>query len=220
MEINDETVIEKLDCVYNELPSSAKINISFGFVLQSVQNPEEFRYYYAADNNPVFLNPMVLSDDSDLNFIKSMLRQDEFLPNLINQRPDTKWKFYCVTNVNFFVFLSGVPLGCIEQLIPSALVKNPIVKCFLSDGEKKADHDNLCMFRALAYELHGSSELQQNTLELMQMFLSATRRDGETFPGIHEDDLPVLEAPVDRNIQVYSIFFDEQLEMFAELTRR
>ena len=93
MEINHETVIGKLHCVYNELPSSAKINISFGFVLQSVQNPEGFRYYYAADNNPVFLNPMVLSDDSDLNYIKSKLREDEILPNLINQRPDTKWKF-------------------------------------------------------------------------------------------------------------------------------
>ena len=57
-------------------------------------------------------------------------------------------------------------------------------------------------------------------MELMQTFLSATRRDGETFPGIHEDDIPVLEALVDRNIQVYSIFFDEQSDMFAELTRR
>ena len=138
LEIIHETVIDKLDCVYNELPSSAKINISFGFVLQSVQNPDEFRYYYAADNNPVFPNPMVLSDDSDLNYIKSMLRQDEFLPNLINQRPDTKWKFYCVTNVTFFVFLlSGVPLGCIEQSIPSTLLRSPIVKCFVSDCENK-----------------------------------------------------------------------------------
>ena len=221
MEINHETVIEKLDCVYNELPSSAKINISFGFVLQSVQNPEEFRYYYAADNNPVFLNPVVLSDVSDLNYIKSMLRKDEILPNLSNQRPDTKWKFYCVTNVTFFVFLlSGVPLGCIEQSIPSSLLRNPIVKCFVSDCEKRPYQDNLCMFRALAYELHGSNELQQNTMELMQMFLSATRRDDESFPGIHEDDIPVLEALVDRNIQVYSIFFDEQSEMLAELTRR
>ena len=77
------------------------------------------------------------------------------------------------------------------------------------------------MFRALAYELHGSKELQQNTMELMQMFLSATRRDDETFPGIHENDIPVLEALVDRNIQIYSIFFDEQSEeMIAELTRR
>ena len=76
------------------------------------------------------------------------------------------------------------------------------------------------MFRALAYELHGSNELQQNTMELKQMFLSATRRNDETFQGIHEDDIPVLEALVDRNIQIYSIFFDEESEMFAELTRR
>ena len=138
-ELSHETVINKLDFVYNDLPSSAKINISFGFVLQSVHNSDEFRYFYAADNNPIFLNPMVLSDDSDLNFIKSKLRSEDFLPNLINQRPDTKWKFYCVTNVTFFVILlSGVPLGCIIQNIPSILLKNKHVKCFVSDCEKKA----------------------------------------------------------------------------------
>ena len=221
VELSHEIVINKLDFVYKDLPSSAKINISFGFVLQSVHNSDEFRYYYAADNNPVFLNPLVLSDDSDLSFIKSKLRSEDFLPNLINQRPDAKWKFYCVTNVTFFVFLlSGVPLGCIQQPIPSALVKNPLVKCFISDGEKKPYQDNLCMFRALTYEIHGSDALQQNTLKLMQSFLSATRRVDENFPGIHEDDIPVLEEITGRNIQIYSIFFDEQSEMFAELSRR
>ena len=89
----------------------------------------------------------------------------------------------------------------------------------MSDCEKKPYQDNLCMFRSLAYELHGRNELQ-NTMELIQTFLSVTRRDGETFPGIHEDDIPVLEALVDRNIQIYTIFFEEQAEMFAELTRR
>ena len=54
----------------------------------------------------------------------------------------------------------------------------------------------------------------------MQTFLSATRRDDETFPGIHEDDIPVLEALVVRNIQIYSIFFEEEAEMFAEVSRR
>ena len=151
MEINHITVIEKLVCVYNELPSSAKINISIVFVLQSVQNPEEFRYYYAADNNPVFLNPKVLFDDSDFNFIKSRLREDEILPSPNNQRPDTKWKFFCVTNVTFFVFLvSGVPVGCITQHILSILLRNGYVKCFVSDCEKKPYQDNMCMFRTLA----------------------------------------------------------------------
>ena len=182
MEINHETVIEKLDCVYNKLPSSAKINISFGLVLQSVRNPAEFRYYYAADNNPVFLNPVVLSDVSDLNFIKSKLREDEILPNLINQRPDTKWKFYCVTNITFFVFLlSGVPLGCITQNIPSILLKNKHVKCFVSDCEKKPYQDNLCMFRALAYDLYGSVELQNKTIELMRCFSQRQREMTKRF---------------------------------------
>ena len=54
MEINHETLIDKLDCVYNELPSSAKINISFGFVLQSVQNPEEFRSTTQQVTTPYF----------------------------------------------------------------------------------------------------------------------------------------------------------------------
>ena len=76
------------------------------------------------------------------------------------------------------------------------------------------------MFRAIAYDLYCSDELQNKTMELMQMFLSATRRDGEKFPGVHEDDIPFLEELTDRNIQVYTIFIDDQSELYAELTRR
>ena len=116
MELSRERVINKLNFIYNDLPSSAKINVSFGFVLQSVHNSDKFRYYYAADKNPVFLIPIVVSDDSDLSFLKSQLGSEDFLPNLINQRPDTKRKCYCVTNVTFFVFLlSGVPLECLNN---------------------------------------------------------------------------------------------------------
>ena len=92
----------------------------------------------------------------------------------------------------FHFLLSGVPLGCMTQNIPSISLRNGYVKCFVSDCNKKPYQDNLCMFRALSYEIHGSDELQQNTLKLMQNFLSATRRDEETFPRIHEDDIPVL----------------------------
>ena len=122
---------------------------------------------------------------------------------------------------HFFVFLlSGVPLGCIQQSIPPSLLRNPLVKYFVSDCELKPYQDNLCMFRALAYEINGSVDLQQNTEKLTQMFLSATRKDGKSFPGVHEDDIPILEDLTDRSIQVYTIFIDDQSEMYAELTRR
>ena len=42
------------------------------------------------------------------------------------------------------------------------------------------------------------------------MFLSATRRDGETFRGIHDDNVSVLEALVDRNIPIYYIFLRKE----------
>ena len=64
-ELSQETVIKKLDFHYNDSPSSAKIIFSFGFVLQSLHNSDEFRCYHAAQDNAVFLNPIVLSDDSN-----------------------------------------------------------------------------------------------------------------------------------------------------------
>ena len=54
VELSHETVINKLGFIYDELPNSGKINISFGFVLQSVQSSVKFRYFYAADNTPFF----------------------------------------------------------------------------------------------------------------------------------------------------------------------
>ena len=92
------------------------------------------------------------------------MRSENILPHFFNQRPDTKWNFYCVTNVNFFLFLlSGVPLGCIEQPIPSALLRNPFVMCFVSDCEMKPYLDDVCIFCALAYVLNGGVDLQHNT---------------------------------------------------------
>ena len=144
------------------------------------------------------------------------MKSEVFLPNLISQRPDTKWKFHCVTNVTFFVFLlGGVPLGCIQQSIPPSLLRNPLVECFVSDCELKPYQENLCMFRVLSYELNGSVDLQQNSDKLTQMFLSATRKDGTSFP-VHEDDIHILEELTERSIQVYTIFIDDQSEIYVE----
>ena len=82
------------------------------------------------------------------------------------------------------------------------------------------------MFRALAYELLDfmnyliSDELQQNTMKFMQTFLSTTKKDGKNIAWVREDEIPIFEELIDRNIQVYINFFDQQSEVFAELTRR
>ena len=58
VELSHEKVINKLDFVYNDLPSTAEINISFGFVLQSVHNSNEFQDYYAADDKQYSCIPL------------------------------------------------------------------------------------------------------------------------------------------------------------------
>ena len=60
----------------------------------------------------------------------------------------------------------------------------------------------------------------------MQTFLFSLRgkKDSQIFAGVHADKIPileeltVLEELTHRNILVYTIFFDDQSEMFAELT--
>ena len=76
------------------------------------------------------------------------------------------------------------------------------------------------MFRALAYDLYGNEDLQQNTKNLLQQFLSELRTDGADFQGIDENDIPILEELIDRNIQIFTILLDDDSKMFAKLTRR
>ena len=81
--------------------------------------------------NHLFRNQVIISNDFDLNLRKTTLGGDNFLPNLLTQHPDTKWKFFCVTNVTFVFLLSGVPLGCINHPVISILHRHPVVKCFV-----------------------------------------------------------------------------------------
>ena len=153
------------------------------------------------------------------------MKSEEFLLNLISQQPDTKGKFFCVHNVTFFAFLLiGVPLGCTQQLISPSVLRNPLIKCFGFRLRNKTLPRQLvhvsCMFRALAYELNRSVVLQQNTEKLTHMSFSATRKDGNSFPGVHEDDILILKEPTDGIIQVYTIFIDDQSEIYAKLIRR
>ena len=76
-----------------------------------------------------------------------------------------------------FVFhLTDVPLGCQNALLPQAFLRHPFIKTFLSDSDKKPYHDNLCLFRAIAFEKFGSDGLSSSTKYLVSEFLSKIGR--------------------------------------------
>ena len=60
---------------------TVKLNIAFGFVLKSITNNDSFKYYYAADNNTVFLNPVLISQQSDLDALKESLDDENVIPD-------------------------------------------------------------------------------------------------------------------------------------------
>ena len=171
--LDDSFIEEKLDSIFADLDCTAKINFSFGFILRNSEDPDDFRYYYAADNNPVFLAPVTVSNQQDLEFIKDRIDKESFFENAIQQRPNTKWRFFSLTNVTFFVYLlPDIPLGCTEASFPNSLVKNKLIHLLLRDSEGKAYNDNLCIFRTLALHKYGPSNLATNTNQLLRQFLS------------------------------------------------
>ena len=93
---------DKLDAIFDEMSCTVKLNIAFGFVLKSITGNDSFKYYYTADKNTVFLNPVLISQRSDLDALKESLEHADLLENVTCHRPDSKWKHFSVTNVTFF----------------------------------------------------------------------------------------------------------------------
>ena len=120
-----------------------------------------------------------------------------------------------------FVFhLTDVPLGCQNALLPQALLRHPLVKTFLSDSDKKPFDDNLCLFRAVAYEKFGSGGLAVATKYLVSEFLSKTGIDSKSFTGVLPNEIHDVEQIVQMNLQVYSICFDEKQNLIGELSHQ
>ena len=175
-------------------------------MLQNIQNPGEYRYFYAENNNPVFHFPVIFSTSEDLEFVKDRYEDENVFESIIHQRPDTKWRFYCITNVTFFLYLlPRVALGCTDVELPRALIRNKSIKCLLSDSHSNPYHDNLGLFRAIAYDLRSSQNLSSNTLRLFSSFLLESGREPVNFPGVTPDEISTVEKIVSTNINLYSL---------------
>ena len=54
---------EKLTESFNELNCAVKINLSLGFVLHDLVETQDYRYFYPADNNPLFQLSLTLVNE-------------------------------------------------------------------------------------------------------------------------------------------------------------
>ena len=81
---------EKLTKIFNELSCAVKINRSLGFVLHDFVETQDFRYFYPADNNPVFELPLTVANQEDLDKLRNKIEQKDLLNQCVSHRPNSK----------------------------------------------------------------------------------------------------------------------------------
>ena len=85
----------------------------------------------------------------------------------------TKWRIGKLTNLRAIAaLLKDVPLGCKKAVLTHALLKKCTINCLtFEESNRQPYKDNLCLFRALAFNLHGSHQLEKESSKLSATFL-------------------------------------------------
>ena len=67
----------------------------------------------------------------------------------------------------------------------------------------------MCLFRALAVHLHGTTRLETSTSKIFNDFLEESGCDPKQFRGVSMDNLPIVEVVVEKNIFIYDIDIED-----------
>ena len=191
-------VIEKLNC-------AAKVNLALGFILRKVDT-DEYRYFYAHENNTFFEKCHLLCSKGDLVSLQDRIEKMDLVEKCAQERENTKWRFALTTNVTMFcALLKNIPMGCIDAVLPEQLLIRPDVNFFISNGYGETCKDYLCLFRAIAVHLYGSSELEINAKKFLSAFHHESGQDAINFRGLSIDHLVFVENAIKHNIFIYDI---------------
>ena len=210
---------EKLKEVFEKLNCAAKVNLALGFILRNVDT-DEYRYFYAHENNTFFEKSHLLCSKGDLVTLQDRVEKMDLMEKCAQERENTKWRFALTTNVTIFcALLKNIPMGCIDAVLPEQLLRQPDVNCLVSNGYGETYKDYICLFRAIAVHLFGSSELETNAANLFSAFLHESGHDAINFRGVSIDHLVFVENAIKHNIFIYDIDIEEG-EFVGELAIR
>ena len=211
----------KLEDVFKELKSAAKVNFAVGFVLKNIEDGM-CRYFYAHKNNTVTEKSKFVCAPDDIANLNEKLQKMDNIDLCTRERANTKWKFYKLTNVTVFAaLLKDIPMGCKNTVLPEPLLRNCNVNFLTFERNTSQPYnDYLCVFRAVALHLIGNGRLEEETSKIFNHSLnSCGERDPSKFQGVHMTDIPKVEEMLQLHIFLYDIDFVDG-ELIGELTRR
>ena len=216
-----QVIEENLDRVLDKLKCVAKLNLALGFILKNIEDGK-FRYFYAHENNTLLEQSKLVSNKDDMAKLKEILEKTDLIESCTEERSNTKWRFFKLTNLTIFAaLLRDIPMGCKDAVLSESLLRNPSIYCLTFERNTRQPYkDNLCLFRALALHLHGNERFEEETLKLFNLFLvNSSNPDPSKFQGVCMDDVPSVEDIVGINIFIYDIDLIDGA-MVGELARR
>ena len=77
---------EKLTEIFNELNCAVKINLSLGFVLHDLVETQDYRYFYPANNIPLFQLPLTVANEDNLDKLKNKIEQRDAFNQCVSHR--------------------------------------------------------------------------------------------------------------------------------------
>ena len=177
--LDTKIINEKLEEVYNNLDSAARIDIALGFVLRNIETCE-YQYFYARVTNTLFEKTHLLCTKADLITIKGKVEKLDIVEQCTQECQNAKWRFKLITNKTIFAaLLKNIPMSCPDSLVPE--LKNHSVNCLLSNKDKEPYKDHLCLFRTLAMYMNGHKDLDSHTSRYFTDFISKSGYDPKNF---------------------------------------
>ena len=72
----------------------------------------------------------------------------------------------------FAALLKDVPIGCKNAVLLEPLLRSGTINCLTCEENRRQPYnDNLCLFCALALQLHGTQRLEEETSKLFNLFI-------------------------------------------------
>ena len=185
--LKEKIVKEKLDHFFNNLKSEAKVNLVFGFFLKNIGDGG-FGYFYVHENITLLDRSKLVCTHDDSAKLRDFFNKTDLIEFCSRERVNKKWRFYKLTKLTVSAaLLKDVPMGCKIAVLPEPLLKNHTINFFtFEENTRQPYNNNLCLFRALAFHMHGNQRLAGNTSKSFKLFIN--KMDGlspNQLQGVH-----------------------------------
>jgi predicted NAD-dependent protein-ADP-ribosyltransferase YbiA (DUF1768 family) len=215
--ITDSDISHQMNYIFRRQSQTYKINISAGAILQHTETGV-LRYYKPALNGKLLETAVQVSNKQSLERAINTL-QDIDLNEYIRKkfRPDTKYKVVYITQLEYYVFLTGYALGGRLSVLPEYICNN---KCILSKDTNTAGilyPENMCLFLSLAkHEKRSLNQSDRDVKKLtdlkyqkwneyrIQVLGKASVMSGK-FEGVQYSELPDIENCFEINVIVMTL---------------